>query len=66
MSKDTERALAHARSIQEKMTKRLDGRGSVSRAVSSGRFVSNAYAARHPQTTVREADGRNSASKTAD
>jgi hypothetical protein len=54
MTKDTDRALAHARSIQEKMTKRLDGRGSADRSVVTGRYVSNAAAARHPRTTIRE------------
>jgi hypothetical protein len=54
MSKDTDRALAHARSIQEKMTKRLDGRGSADRSAITGRFLSNGAAARHLRTTIRE------------
>lgn len=64
MSKDTDRALAHARSIQEKMTKRLDGRGSVDRSAITGRFVSNSAAGRHPRTTIREGVTRGRGSDT--
>ncbi|MHC2185959.1 hypothetical protein [Rathayibacter agropyri] len=57
MSKDTERAIEHARSIQEKMTKRLNGRGTVSRSAFTGRFVSN-VAARHPTSSVTDRSGQ--------
>ncbi|KZX19949.1 hypothetical protein ACH61_02953 [Rathayibacter tanaceti] len=61
MSKDTEQALEHARSIQEKMTKRLNRRKTVTRSSSTGRFVSKSTAARHPATSVTERSGQTNA-----
>ncbi|PPF13374.1 hypothetical protein C5C20_09800 [Rathayibacter rathayi] len=63
MSKDTERAIEYARSIQEKMTKRLNGRRTVNRSASTGRFVSNAAAARNPTSSVTDRSGQTSVRK---
>lgn len=54
MAKDTDLAIQHARSISEKVTKRI-----TARSATSGRFVTSSSARRHPNEAVTEQGRRN-------
>lgn len=55
-NKDTDQAVQHARSIQVKMTKRLEERGVTARSAKSGKFVTAAFARRQPTTTFKQTE----------
>ncbi|WP_435740156.1 hypothetical protein [Clavibacter nebraskensis] len=55
-NKDTDQALHHARSLQSKMTKRLEDRGVTARSSKTGKFVTVSFARRNPTTTVKRTE----------